>query len=102
MDNVRVVRLVVSLALLLLALFLVITHFVLLSTSVKRHIKNQDRRTGSGVPLVPVLLAGLSWLIGPGITYLNYIVLAVILVDPMNWVLLYHSCKWVLTGRFGR
>jgi len=85
---------------LLFPVLLVIMHWAIFLIWVKRKIRGEDEKVASGLPGVPLLFALAAFVAVPGTTFRNNVAIAVMLIDPMNWLLSYAISRWIITGKF--
>jgi hypothetical protein len=81
--------------LLLATVFLIISaipttiNLLLFFVEIKRKIKKETKKTPSSIALVSLVFALISLILAYSNSYIFYIALAVIFLDPQNWLLLY-------------
>ena len=93
-------KIIIAAIFLFFPFYVVIMHWTIFLSWLKRKIRNEDQRVASGLTGVPLVFALAAFVIVPSTTFRNYVAITILLFDPMTWSLLFAIFRWMVTGKW--
>jgi hypothetical protein len=81
-------RIILAALPLVLATYIFVIHYVLLSIRIKNKIRKTNHRVPSGVAILPAILAASALSISRQSRVIYYWAIGIVVFDPMNWFIL--------------
>ena len=81
-------RIILAVIPLVLATYIFVIHYVLLSIHIKNKIRKTSNRVPSGIAIVPAILAALALSVSRQSRVICSWAIGIVVFDPMNWFIL--------------